>query len=173
MLVSIKQKHFSSPFAFVVTIITVHEKETEMPILHDGTCSGMRQLWSWSKCRPRDSFKDDTKQQCCTRSSCIFLVNPFFFFLTNQGFFLWNNHCTRVSDQLWNNVQPQNIYMHPRSTVTFRECAFTLCSNYFPNDERFKVSNFFPSPDEGFSLSQPPREAESQQQQQGTVNLRN
>lgn len=80
MLVSIKQKHFSSPFAFVVTIITVHEKETEMPILHDGTCSGMRQRWSWSKCRPRDSFKDDTKQQCCTRSSCIFLVNPFFFF---------------------------------------------------------------------------------------------
>jgi len=69
------------------------------------------------------------------------------------------------------NVQPQDTRMHPPSTVTFRERVFILSTTYFPNDGRFKVSNIFLCLDEGFSLSQPSREAESQKQQQGTVNL--
>lgn len=69
------------------------------------------------------------------------------------------------------NVQPQDIHPHPPSTVTFRERVFILSTTYFPNDGRFKVSNLFLSLDEGFSLSQPPGEAESQKQQQGILNL--
>lgn len=51
------------------------------------------------------------------------------------------------------NVQPQDIYMHSPSTAAFRERVFFLSTTYFPSDGRFKVSNFFLSLDEGYSLS--------------------